>query len=102
MENERREYPRLPYRTTVTIEHAKRTWSGFVVDCSERGLFAISFLPAVAGDPVRMWFERPRDSMMVVVEGEVVRLGKAPYGTGEPAGFGIRFGNELSEAAIAL
>lgn len=102
MQRDRRAYQRQPYRTTVTIEHARRTWSGFVVDCSEGGLFAISYLPALVGDQVRVWFQRPRDSMMIVVEGEVVRQCSPEDGTGEPAGIGIRFGSELSAAAICL
>ncbi len=102
MEQDRRVHERQPYRTTVTIEHAKRTWSGFVVDCSEGGLFAISYLPALAGEQVRLWFQRPRDSMMIVVEGEVIRRCRAEDGTGEPTGIGIRFGGDLSSAAICL
>ncbi len=102
MERERRTHERQPYRTTLTIEHAKRTWSGFVENCSEGGLFAVSYLPAAAGDAVRVWFERPRDSMMVVLDGEVTRMSTRGVGSGEPMGVGIRFLNELSRAAICL
>lgn len=102
MERERRTHERQPYRTTLTIEHSSRTWSGFVENCSEGGLYAISYIPAHTGDEVRVWFERPRDSMMVVLEGQVTRLSTRGVGAGEPMGVGIRFLRELTHAAICL
>lgn len=99
MEQDRRAFERQPYRTTVTIEHADRTWSGFVVDCSEGGLFAISYLPAVVGDTIRLWFQRPHDSVMVVLEGEVSRRCRRQEDTGEPAGIGVQFASSLSSAS---
>ena len=98
MERERRAHARHPYHTTVTIEHAQRTWSGFVLDYSEGGLLVVSFVPAQAGDRVRLWFQRPSDSQMVEIEGEVSRQARADTGGGDLVGVGIRFVRRLSEA----
>ena len=98
MEPERRAHERLPYRTTVTIEHTDRTWSGFVLDCSEGGLFAVSYVPALAGERVRLWFQRPADSMMVEVMGKVSRRASRGPENGDPAGVGIQFARRLSMA----
>jgi len=58
----------------ATLEQHKRTWSGFVRDYSEGGLFVTCHAPATLGERVVVWLQRPSDAAVVEIRAIVRRI----------------------------
>ena len=73
-------------------------WKGTILDYSEGGAFIVSTLqPGISGE-LGFRFERPADSALVEIQGVVRRI-SGSEGSGKQLGFGVQFGQLLSEAA---
>lgn len=96
MPDNRREHDRSACSILVTMEHGGRSWSGFASNISEGGAYIVSYVPAIVGDEIKLWLDRPQDGRTVSLEGEVRHMTSSR--SSNSRGVGIQFSDLLAHA----
>ena len=94
---ERRAHPRSPCKIPVMIVSDDFAWRGTILDYSENGALIIATLQPGIGSTLVFQFQRPDDSTLIEVQGEVKRPVKVRGSSPDELGFGVQFDELLSE-----